>query len=50
MSRESTEGIGELSGEEFSDELGEVSLHGDIRDCARPYSIEKRNRGGQSQS
>ena len=36
-----------MSGEEFSAELGEVSLHGDIRDYARPHSIEKRNLGGQ---
>ena len=50
MSGESTEGIGEVLGEEFSAEVGEVSLHGDVRDCARPHSIEKRNRGGQSQS
>ena len=50
MSRESTEGIGEVLGEEFSAELGEVSLHGDTRDCARPHSIEKRNRVGQIQS
>ena len=31
--------------EEFSTELGEVSLHGDTRDCARTYSVERRNRG-----
>ena len=30
-----------MSGEEFSAELGEVSLHGDIRDCTRPHSVEK---------
>ena len=23
------------------------SLHGDTRDCPRPHSIKKRNRGGQ---
>ena len=34
-----------MSGEEFSAELGEVSLHGDIRDCPRPHSVKKRNRG-----
>ena len=50
MSGEFTEGIREVSGEEFNAELGEVSLHGDIKDCARTHSIEKRNRGGQSQS
>ena len=40
------EGTGEVSGEEFSAELGEVSLHGDTRDCARTHSVERRNRGG----
>ena len=42
MSGESTEGIGEVSGEEFSAELGEVSLHGDTRDCARPHIVSKK--------
>ena len=39
-----------MSGEEPSVKLGKVSLHGDIRECPRPHSIEKRNRGGQGQS
>ena len=30
----------------LSAELGEVSLHGDIRGCARTHSVERRNRGG----
>ena len=34
-----------MSEEEFSVELGEVSLHGDTRDCARTHSVERRNRG-----
>ena len=38
-----------VSGEEFSAELGEVSLHGDTRDCTRPHSVKKKNRGGQGQ-
>ena len=50
MSGESTEGIGEVLGEEFSAKLREVSFHGDTRDCAKPHSIEKRNRSRQSQS
>ena len=50
MSGESTKGIGEVLGEEFSAELGEVSIHGDTRDCTRPHSVEKRNLGGQGQS
>ena len=50
MSGESTEGIGEVSREEFSVKLGEVSLLGDTRDCAKPHSIEKMNRGVQRQS
>ena len=45
MSGEFTEGTGEVLGEEFSAELGEVSLHGDTRDCARTHSVERRNRG-----
>ena len=35
-----------MSREEPRVKLGKVSLHGDIRDCLRPHSIEKRNRGG----
>ena len=46
MSIKFTEAIGEVSREELSAELGEVSLHGDTRDCTRPHNIEKRNRGG----
>ena len=46
MPREFTAGTGEVSGEEFSAELGEVSLHGDTRDYARTHSVERRNRGG----
>ena len=34
-----------MSGEEFSAELGEVSFHGDTRDCARIHSVERKNRG-----
>ena len=40
------ESTGEVSGEEFSAELREVSLHGDTRDCARPHSVKRRNRSG----
>ena len=45
MSGEFNESAREVSGEEFSAELGEVSLPGDIRDCARTHSVERRNRG-----
>ena len=34
-----------MSGEKVSAELGEVSLHGDTRDCVRTHSLERRNRG-----
>ena len=46
MFGEFKESTREVSGEEISAELGEVSLHGDIRDCARTHSVERRNRGG----
>ena len=36
-----------MSREESRVKLGKVSLHGDIRNCLRPHSIKKRNRGGQ---
>ena len=45
MSREFKESIGKVLGEEFSAELGEVSLHGDTRDCVRTRSVERRNIG-----
>ena len=45
MLGEFTESIGEVLGEEFSAELGGVSLHGDTRDCARTHSVKRRNRG-----
>ena len=45
MSGEFKESTGKVLGEEFSAELGEVSLHGDIRDCVRTYSVERRNKG-----
>ena len=35
-----------MSREEPCVKLGKVSLHGDIRGCLRPHSIEKKNRGG----
>ena len=44
MSGEFKESTGKVLGEEFSVELGEVSLHGDTRDCVRTHSIEIRNR------
>ena len=43
MFKEFKESTGKVSGEEFSDELGEVSFHGDTRDCARTRSVERRN-------
>ena len=46
MFGEFKESTGEVLGEEFSAELGEVSLHGDTRDCARTHSVERRNRDG----
>ena len=46
MPREFEEGTGEMLGEKVSAELGEVSLHGDTRDCVRTHSVERRNRGG----
>ena len=45
MPGEFKESIGKVLGEEFSTELGEVSLHGDTRDCSRTHSVERRNRG-----
>ena len=45
MSGEFKESAGKVSREEFSAELGEVSLHGDIRDCVRTHIVERRNRG-----
>ena len=42
MSGESTKGFVEVSGEKFTAKLGEVSLHGDTRDCTRPHSFEKK--------
>ena len=45
MSRKFKESIGKVLGEEFSAELGEVSVHGDTRDWARTHSVERRNRG-----
>ena len=50
MSGESTLGIREVSGGKLSVEFIKVSLHGDTRDCPKPHSIEKRNRGGQGLS
>ena len=35
MSGKFKESTGNVSGEEFSVELGEVSFHGDTRDCVR---------------
>ena len=46
MFGEFKESTGEVSREEFSAELGEVSLHGDTRYYARTHSVERRNRGG----
>ena len=45
ISREFKESTGEMSGEKVSAELGEVSLHGDTRDCVRTHSLERRNGG-----
>ena len=45
MSGEFKESTRNVSREEFSAELGEVSLHGDTRDCVRTHSVEIRNRG-----
>ena len=45
MSGKFKESIGKVSREEFSAELGEVSFHGDTRDCTRTHSVERRNRG-----
>ena len=39
MSGEFKEGTGVVSIEKVSVELGEVSLHGDIRDCAKTHSV-----------
>ena len=44
MSRKFKESTGKVLREEFSVDLGEVSFHGDTRDCARTHSVEKRNR------
>ena len=41
MSGEFKESTGKVSGEEFSAELGEVSLHGDTRDCVMTQCREK---------
>ena len=46
MPGEFTKGTEEVLGEEFSAKLGEVSLHGDTRDCAWTHSVERRNIGG----
>ena len=40
MFGEFKESTREVSGEEFSTELGEVSLHGDTRDCAKTQCRE----------
>ena len=45
MFGEFKESIRKVLGEELSAELGEVSLHGDTRDCVRTHSVERRNRG-----
>ena len=45
MSGKLKESTRKVSGEEFSAELGEVSFHGDTRDCARTHNVERRNRG-----
>ena len=45
MSGKFKESTKKVSGEEFSVELGEVSLHGDTRDYVRINSVERRNRG-----
>ena len=45
MSEDFKESTGEMLGEEVSAELGEVSLHGDTRDCVRTHSVERMNRG-----
>ena len=45
MSRKFKESNRKVVGEEFSAELGEVSFHGDIRDCARTHSFKRKNRG-----
>ena len=45
MPIEFKEGTGDVSGEKVSVELGEVSLHGDTRDCVKTHSLERRNRG-----
>ena len=45
MSGKFKENTGKMLEEEFSAELGEVSLHGDTRDCARTHSVERMNIG-----
>ena len=45
MSGEFKESTRKVSREELSAELGEVSLHGDTRNCARKHSAERRNIG-----
>ena len=45
MSAKFKENTGNVLGEEFSSEMGEVSFHGDTRDCVRTHSAERRSRG-----
>ena len=45
MSGKFKETTGKVLGEEFSAELGEVSFHGDTRDCARTHSVKRKNIG-----
>ena len=37
--------FGEMREKSFSVELGEVSLHGDIRDSSRSYRVEQGDKG-----